>query len=38
MSAITDCIIMVVIVRHGNAGEDKIVLTSMEPFILQPFT
>ena len=23
MSAITDCIIMVLIMHHGNAGEDK---------------
>ena len=35
MSAITDCIIMVLIMRHGNAGEENIVLTSMEEFILQ---
>ena len=38
MSAITDCMIVVLIMRHGNAGEEKIVLTSMEHFILQPFT
>ena len=38
MSAITDCIIMVLIMRHGNAGEENIVLTYKEEFILQPFT
>ena len=38
MSAITDCIIMVLIMRHGNAEEEKIELTSVEQFILQPFT
>ena len=37
MSAITDCIIMVLIMRHGNAGEENILLTSMEQFILPPW-
>ena len=35
MSAITDCIVMGLIMHHGNVGEENILLTSMEQFIVQ---